>query len=393
VDFGTTQNPVRGPTFTDTAQHIKDHTGGQLDVVVATHRHADHISGFAGAKTDKVMDTFEPSLVIRPWTDDPDSPRDANAPGDLDAASRAFLRTLDARTEWLRNLAASPRGQQTPQVRLPADLADQLKNPEAIDRLDRWSTPGHGLYVRAGDHAAVDEVLPGVTVQVLGPPTLAQVPGLANEAFNHPEFWVAAADNPPPVRQSSRRLADAYHQLAAPHGRGEAAWILSRLHDDERTALFQVARAFDEALNNTSVILLVRAGSRSVLLTGDAQIENWGHVLALATSRTPAGRALRDRLADINLYKVGHHGSRNATPRTLYAMWETRGRVPADMVSLMSTLPGKHGTKNPVPKQNLVDALEDISTLHRTDTLEPDQHYLELHAPTSGRARFELVEP
>jgi hypothetical protein len=58
------------------------------------------------------------------------------------------------------------------------------------------------------------------------------------------------------------------------------------------------------------------------------------------------------------------------------------------MVTLLSTLPGKHGNDNPVPKQNLVDALEVVSTLHRTDTLGAGQPFLEVRASTTGHDGF-----
>jgi hypothetical protein len=232
-------------------------------------------------------------------------------------------------------------------------------------------------------------VIPGVFFEVLGPPTLQQVPNLASETFKSDEFWLGTPTGVLAPLQSDRRLAAAYQQLAAPGGRGEARWILSRLSDGETNLLFNVVRAFDDALNNTSVILLIQAGSRTLLLSGDAQIENWQHVLNLLKKNTASAERLRSALADIDLYKVGHHGSRNATPKHLYALWDSPGRrVPKKMVTLLSTLPGKHGNDNPVPKQNLVDALEVVSTLHRTDTLGAGQPFLEVRASTTGHDGF-----
>lgn len=71
----------------------------------------------------------------------------------------------------------------------------------------------------------------------------------------------------------------------------------------------------DDQLNNTSLILLFSVegdgGTKRMLFGGDAQIENWEYALKLAD--VEANRVL---LRDVDLYKVGHHGSRNATPRT-----------------------------------------------------------------------------
>ena len=68
-------------------------------------------------------------------------------------------------------------------------------------------------------------------------------------------------------------------------------------------------------MNNTSVILLFEVGARP-LFPGDAQVENWSYALEDA----PDHEATRALLADVDLYKVGHHGSLNATPKKL--LWE-----------------------------------------------------------------------
>ena len=62
-----------------------------------------------------------------------------------------------------------------------------------------------------------------------------------------------------------------------------------------------------DAMNNTSVILLMKAGTKKFLFPGDAQWENWAYAL---------GKRLKS-LSDVDVYKVGHPGSLNATPKTL----------------------------------------------------------------------------
>jgi hypothetical protein len=152
-------------------------------------------------------------------------------------------------------------------------------------------------------------------------------------------------------------------------------------------------RTFDDALNNTSIIMLIRSGSRSMLLSGDAQIENWSHSLGMIATKSKAGRDLRRTVANVDVYKVGHHGSRNATPKTLFELWDPVGSRRSNrppLVTLMSTLPGKHGHTDAtaVPKQNLIDAFNAKTTLYRTDALKPDQPVIELHADITGRTGF-----
>src|SRR5215475_6242771 len=54
IDFGSRQLAA-GLDLSDIADEINTHTGGGPDVVVLTHRHQDHMSGFGGGGTDAVV--------------------------------------------------------------------------------------------------------------------------------------------------------------------------------------------------------------------------------------------------------------------------------------------------------------------------------------------------
>src|SRR6201995_5423282 len=56
-----------------------------------------------------------------------------------------------------------------------------LVNQAAIARLDAWSRTGQGVYVSYGQPLALDAVVPGVQVRVIGPPTVAQHKAVAKE--------------------------------------------------------------------------------------------------------------------------------------------------------------------------------------------------------------------
>ena len=125
----------------------------------------------------------------------------------------------------------------------------------------------------------------------------------------------------------------------------------------------------DKALNNTSLIILFRIGSKYFLFPGDAQWENWEYAL----SKKPWMK----KLAAVDVYKVGHHGSLNATPTSLWKNFANKNANAADpnrMKSLMSTLAGKHGhveDDTEVPRRTLVTALEKETTLFTTQTIRP----------------------
>ncbi len=114
------------------------------------------------------------------------------------------------------------------------------------------------------------------------------------------------------------------------------------------------------------MILLLEVGDHRLLFPGDAQIENW----AYAASKP----SVRKLLSGVNVYKVGHHGSLNATPKeSLWPLFERRSkkkRDPKRMTSLLSTMTGKHGhidRDTEVPRRKLVSALSSETNLVSTE--------------------------
>jgi hypothetical protein len=150
----------------------------------------------------------------------------------------------------------------------------------------------------------------------------------------------------------------------------------------------RLVRKLDDALNNTSLILLLRIGELDLLFPGDAQIENWQATL----DEAQVDEALAKRLANIDLYKVGHHGSRNATPRTLHTLWTDRDAGRPRPTALMSTRSGFHGDTpaTAVPRATLVTAIEEVATLFSTETLPEVQLCHHLVAECTG-GPFQVV--
>lgn len=73
----------------------------------------------------------------------------------------------------------------------------------------------------------------------------------------------------------------------------------------------------------------------------------------------------------MDVYKVGHHGSLNATPKKL--LWEAfTKRGNGQLTTLLSTMSGKHGrtaNRTEVPRRTLVGALQAESELRNTQKL------------------------
>ena len=122
----------------------------------------------------------------------------------------------------------------------------------------------------------------------------------------------------------------------------------------------------DQEMNNTSVILLFQVGKKKLLFPGDAQIENWQYALSQ--------KKYQSLLTSVNLYKVGHHGSLNATPKSLWKLFKNKseGRTANRLLCLMSTMEGKHGSvssQTEVPRAKLVRELRRQSDLFTTQQL------------------------
>jgi hypothetical protein len=384
IDFGTRQLAA-GLNLAEIAREIDSHTGGGPDVVVLSHRHQDHMSGFGGSATDAVVGRWKPRLVVRSWTEDPAAP--AVPPG-LDGTGlragldqgRAFAAALS------QAIAASERG-------LRADVRKlalaQLANQAAIDRLNAWSEGGKGVYVNYGQPLALDAVVPGVQVHVIGPPTVDQHGPVAKERATSDEYWqlyqglaATGAFDPAAVAQTA-----ADERLVGPQ-----RWLVERLQAPQLRSLLRIVTALDHAMNNTSVILLIQAGDRRLLFCGDAQIENWEYALTFAPDHEQA----LDLLRGVDLYKVGHHGSRNATPRTLFNLWTEPATRDRTMTALMSTktgvFPGTPGSHTEVPRDTLVTALRQrMKTLSSTMDLRPGVTNVEVAAPAFGDAEFTVV--
>ena len=142
-------------------------------------------------------------------------------------------------------------------------------------------------------------------------------------------------------------------------------------------------RILDKQMNNTSVILLFEVGTKRLLFPGDAQLENWMYALKEADD----AKATKKLLASVDVYKVGHHGSLNATPKTLWNLFSRKGASTRRnrLTTVMSTMANKHGSVDrdtEVPRSKLVTALTDESNLVNTQRLTTTAKFFnELHIP------------
>jgi len=381
IDFGSTGFPKGVPKsrMMDIAENIKQRTGGKLHAVVATHRHRDHISGFAtdkaGQATGNVIKSLEPDLIVQPWTEDPKLGPEATGPSGSNANNKKFGAGTSKQVAALSLMHEVAR-QSLAARNLTKDLRPELgflgesniANPSAVKNLMKMAK---NSYVYCGRKSGLEKVLPGVKVEVLGPPTLKQTDAIKKKRSRDPdEFWhfqVGATALAARADKEGTTLFPRYIESRGYSHRINARWLVNHARMVRGEQLLQIVRSLDQEMNNTSVILLFQIGKKKLLFPGDAQIENWEYALGQ--------KRYQSLLTSVNLYKVGHHGSLNATPKSLWKLFKNKSedKTANRLLSLMSTMEGKHGSvysQTEVPRIKLVRELQHESDLFTTQLLK-----------------------
>ena len=394
IDFGRNRRPHHGGDLEQVARSIKARCNGELDVVVVTHRHEDHLSAFGSKAIAKIIGECDPKLIVRSWTEDPDADANLNKPAF--AADRRYLAALRGARSFMAQLAGGFDLDSTVVgSRLKVLAATEVANQAAVDQLRDWGKPPHAAeYLHVGKPTTIGTLIPGATFQVLSPPLPTVYREIARQVDDHDdEFWhlwqgrlPMALDGAAAIEATGR---DALAKVVKAAGAGEEAgrrrrrrrsvpseapgeigpvrWLTEKIRRQQVASLLRLVTWLDGVMNNTSVVLLIKAGNRRLLFPGDAQLESWQWI----TTESPDAATTRDRLRKVDLYKVGHHGSRNATPKTsLYRLWAPPGATPRPVVSMLSTREGVYGESDNtlVPSTNLTNGLREppmllISTL------------------------------
>jgi hypothetical protein len=361
------------------AQAIAEMVGkAGLTAVVATHRHADHISGFAtdggNGGSGKIIAGLKPQIVLQPWTEDPDASPTASSATKSIGGTKGFvarLANMNTLADRVRRLAETNPPWMSAALRKELHFLgeENLANKSAVNNLIAMGKAGKkgAKFLRYGDKTGLERLLPGVTVSVLGPPDLTQTDAIRKQrSKDRDQFWhfVRGAVTEAAIAKAS--AADHGRQpLAVPE---EGRWFRDRLQHVAGQGLLEIVRQLDDQMNNTSLILLFEVFGKKLLFPGDAQFENWSYAITEAKDKAKIAKLV----AAVDFYKVGHHGSLNATPKKW--VWEAfskkKGRQLQTMVSTMAGKHGKIASETEVPRRTLVTALKAGSQLKNTQDLK-----------------------
>lgn len=314
-------------------QDVREDGIPRVDVVVATHRHRDHVLGFehpgwADVHVDEVW---------MPWTEHPTDPEARSIRNVQSKKARALSQALTL---------SGARDEDAQKAR--AILDNTLTNAQAMATLHAGFTGvRRRRFLPTKARAAAGTrlrpaVLPGVAVHVLGPSrdrdTIKDMDPPAGQSFLRLAMAGSEGDGGAPAlderwslsprgrrfdrwyEATARKAAKVDFDPSAPlrpsDPQFEARWFRSvglgpgdirRIERYGEEQPLAVAVALEEAVNGTSLMLAFELGRAVLLFPGDAQWGTWKRAV-----ETPAARAVLERTTFL---KIGHHGSHNASPK------------------------------------------------------------------------------
>lgn len=347
IDSGVikgTSNPT--VIMREVAEDIRKETGGKIDALVVTHEHWDHVSGFTEAR--EVWAGMQIAEVWLGWTEDPKEPIATKLRKDREARKAMIKTAIAALADGSSLRLDSARSGRLDAIlgfmgfglALDDDAVGGTKG--ALDFIAGQAKKQPPLYHSPGT-SFVRKEIPGVRIYVLGPPKDEKKIKKSDPSAAHPEVYEESGDafgfsgngNSGMDQDWERPFADCvgktartpqdYDTLFEKHFSGllptptaaggpqrDPDW--RRLGYESFADLERLALALDGDTNNTSLALAFELDDGRVLLfPADAQVGNWlswqDHAWKVGIDSIRADDLLKRTV----FYKVGHHGSHNAT--------------------------------------------------------------------------------
>jgi beta-lactamase superfamily II metal-dependent hydrolase len=297
IDCGTLSSTSYLSAAMDRVKEFIPETDGKchIDLLVVTHEHKDHMTGFGM----KLWDDFSFGAIWMSAAMDPKHPESEKA-----KKLHSFAATAMAEAVRL-NLALGPELMEFANaMALNRDAMNTLR-----DTLPKASNI-KPIYVHA-DSSKEDLALPlvGATISVLGPE-------------RDIDFYYLGDEGDPALRPA---LAFIKSNLPEPAAVVAEAPVENATNLDPadfrrlRARMMSTALAFADldgkVCNNTSVVLLIEWKGKRLLFVGDAEWDG-GFKKGKGNCSWNVMWNLRKRKLDgpLAFYKIGHHGSVNATP-------------------------------------------------------------------------------
>jgi len=402
VTPGTTHNGDIG-TIKDAVADMAKETENHLALIIVTHRHMDHIIGFS--RCAEIFSKMKVDAIWMPYWE-----------SEYDQQASKFQAELTALAMDVQSHLALAAGQST---EVDAMLG-MLRNATGIDENafglaaaaadddDDGGTkkPGKGGgsnakslsllktglnvtpdYYAKGDTPKLPKSLAsaGLVAEILGPPPSDGLEYLKLTDLKKGVGQYLGADASVGSAKTFDPFGKRWHVDHTAYPQSAFREFVTRpkdapkviahevlekaIHDAQPAALLTAVKQLDSFLNNQSLVVLFTYNGRKLLFVGDAQAGNWEYWMCGGSpTKTPTADDLSDEgkkiLGALDFYKVGHHGSTNATPITAV---EAMG---GSFVSMCSTQDNTYGTLSKgteVPRVPLLEALAKKSPTVRSD--------------------------
>ena len=341
-------------------QNLKKETNNKLALVILTHAHADHMSGFATNYDD--FANFDVGAVWITNRLDPADPEGSKFMAQLTSVASQLQLRLGSRDDESAKQAHH---------KVENALGVNGSNAKALQLLQsgiKCKPPVR--YYEAEDTPTLPAELEGrITAKILGP-SPKKWRGIYAASDNKTEQYLAAvADNGNLNAQRVQPFEKSWPGSAADYpdetfgefneefekGASDMETILAAMQPD---MLAEAANKLDGTLNNQSLVILFTCHEKNLLFVGDAQWGNWSYWLygkAVAGADPGISEPARKILGSIDFYKVGHHGSTNATPKPVVHA------LNKNCASMCSTAIGAYGNPDQgteVPRTKLLEELQ-----------------------------------
>jgi beta-lactamase superfamily II metal-dependent hydrolase len=313
IDCGVHAKPLGD--MDECVKNMAQVTNNKLALVILTHYHADHMSGFASN-----YDDFAECTVGAVWITnrlDPKNPDASKFMAQLTSVAQQLKMQFGARgdneSEMYRKVenalgvAGEGGGSNVKALQL---LRSGFKNKPPV------------YYYQGGDAPNLPDELNGmITAEILAPSPKDSGGEFAASDNKTEQYLAALGDDGVPDDKriqpfdpnkwpgsADEYLSDTFREL---DGIKEMEKTLGSMQPD---ALAAAADKLDGTLNNQCLVVLFTCNGKKLLFVGDAQWGNWAYWLygkAVTGTAPELSQRARDILSSIDFYKVGRHGSTN----------------------------------------------------------------------------------
>ncbi|MFY9824507.1 MAG: hypothetical protein WAM82_24235 [Thermoanaerobaculia bacterium] len=359
-------------------QHIAAATGGVLDLLVITHEHWDHVSAFHASQAQSIFEQkIKLRKLWMAWTENLDNPLAKDLHEGRKAARAALTNALN-RMQGLKSQGLAASTEACDLVGNLLDFfggpvafgaKKSVQTEEAMLWIKETYGQGKAQFLQPGDGPLALDGVPDseARVYVLGPPEDPDLIKKYNPSASGDEVYpkaLAAAieasffaafgvvpknadalpgsDDVKEAQRMSLPFDEAYQTPMAQANDNpffnryleSDSW--RRIDGDWMEAASEFALQLDSATNNTSLAFALEIGppgaGKVLLFPGDAQVGNWLSWFGkVQIGKRELGKDMvwtagnggvtglkitaEDLLHRTVFYKVGHHGSHNATLR------------------------------------------------------------------------------